>query len=138
MALPSKLTLEVVTPEGLLLRQDVDEVVAPGQQGYFGVRPGHTPFLAALGPGEIDYRVGETWHTLTCSRGLSEVLPDRVNVIAEIAERAEDIDLDQAEAALQRARDRLRQIQDEDGFREAQSAYRSAVTRVTAARRQRD
>ena len=56
MSLPTKLTLEVVTPEGLLLRDEVDEVVAPGSEGYFGVRPGHTPLMAALGLGELSYR----------------------------------------------------------------------------------
>jgi F-type H+-transporting ATPase subunit epsilon len=63
MALPTKLTLEVVTPEGLLLREEVDEVIAPGTLGYFGVLPGHTPFLSTLGVGELTYRQGSaaTW-----------------------------------------------------------------------------
>ena len=76
--LPTNLTLEVVTPEGLLRREVVDEVIAPGSEGYFGVRPGHTPMLASLGVGEISYRQGPTWQHLTCFWGFCEVLPDRV------------------------------------------------------------
>ena len=83
MALPNHLTLEVVTPEGLLLKEDVAEVVAPGADGYFGVLPGHTPFLATLGTGEISYRRGETWNHLTSFWGFCEVLPDRVSILAE-------------------------------------------------------
>jgi len=92
MALPTKIVLEVVTPQGLLLREEVDEVIAPGEDGYFGVRPGHTPFLSTLGLGEISYRRGGQWLHLTCFWGFCEVLPDRVNVLAEMGERPEDID----------------------------------------------
>src|SRR5574341_679995 len=99
MPLPSKLNLEVVTPEGLLLREDVDEVIAPGELGYFGVLPGHTPFLSALGLGEITYRQDDQTYHLTCFWGFCEVLPDRVGILAEIGERAEDIDVARAEAA---------------------------------------
>ena len=70
MALPTKIVLEVVTPMGLLLREEVDEVIAPGEDGYFGVRPGHTPFLSTLGLGEIQYRLGGQWLHLTCFWGL--------------------------------------------------------------------
>ena len=88
MALPTKLILEVVTPEGLLLREEVDEVIAPGEDGYFGVLPGHTPFLSTLGMGEIMYRRAAQRRHLTCFWGFCEVLPDRVNILAEIGERA--------------------------------------------------
>src|SRR5215470_19161688 len=97
MPLPTKLLLEVVTPMGLLLRDEVDEVIAPGEDGYFGVRPGHTPMLTTLGLGEISYKVGGSWRLLTCFWGFGEVLPDRVNVLAEIGERPEDIDLPRAQ-----------------------------------------
>ena len=89
--LPTKLTLEVVTPEGLLLREEVDDVVAPGELGYFGVLPGHTPFLTTLGAGEITYGVGQRRERLTCFWGFCEVLPDRVSIMAELGERAEQI-----------------------------------------------
>jgi len=134
LPLPTKLLLEVVTPEGLLLREDVDEVIAPGEEGYFGVRPGHTPFLSTLGLGEISYRKGtETWR-LTCFWGYCEVLPDRVNVLAEIGEAAEEIDVGRAEAAKKRAEERMKGIKDEAGYQEAHDAYVRAVTRLAVAR----
>jgi F-type H+-transporting ATPase subunit epsilon len=137
MALPTKIALEVVTPEGLLLRESVDELVAPGAEGYFGVRPGHTPLMAALGLGELSYRQGETWRRLTCFSGWCEVLPDRVNVLADIAERAEDIDVERAEEGLRRAEERMKRIKDEEGYEEAHSSYVREVTRLAAARHQR-
>ncbi|MGE5126237.1 MAG: F0F1 ATP synthase subunit epsilon [Betaproteobacteria bacterium] len=137
MPLPTELTLEIVTPEGLLLRDEVDEVIAPGSEGYFGVRPGHTPLMAALGLGELSYRKQQAWRRLTCFSGWCEVLPDRVNVLAEIGERAEDIDVDRAEQARRRAEERLRMIRDEEGYAEVHLAYMRAVTRLAVARRER-
>ncbi len=136
--LPVRLALEIVTPEGLLLREEVDEVVAPGELGYFGVRPGHTPFLSTLGLGELSYRQGDERHHLTCFWGFCEVLPDRVNILAEIGERPEDIDVSRAEKARTRAVDRMKAIRDEAGYQEAHLAYIRAVTRLAVARRQRD
>jgi F-type H+-transporting ATPase subunit epsilon len=133
----TRLKLEVVTPEGLLLREDVDDVVVPGAEGYFGVRPGHTPFLATLGAGEINYSRAGARHQLTCFFGFCEVLPDRVSILAEIGERPEDIDLEQAEEARLRAEERLKTIRGEEGFDEAHAAYQVAVTRLAAARRHR-
>ena len=135
MALPTQITLEVVTPEGLLLREAVDEVIAPGSEGYFGVRPGHTPMLASLGVGEISYRHGGSWHYLTCFWGFCEVLPDRVNILAEIGERAEAIDLARAEAAKKQAEERMKTIREEQGFEDARLAYVRAVTRLAVAKR---
>jgi len=137
MALPSKLALEIVTPEGLLLRDEVEEVIAPGEEGYFGVRPGHTPLMATLGLGELSYRKDDAWHRLTCFSGWCEVLPDRVNVLADIGERGEDIDLGRAEQALKRAAERMRAIRDEAGYEEAHLAYVRAVTRLAVARKER-
>jgi F-type H+-transporting ATPase subunit epsilon len=137
MPLPTKLTLEVVTPEGLLLREEVDEIVAPGALGYFGVRPGHTPLMAMLGAGELSYRRQEGWQRLTCFSGWCEVLPDRVNVLADIGERAETIDVGRAEQALKHAAERLKLIRDEEGYEEAHSAYVRAVTRLAVARKER-
>jgi F-type H+-transporting ATPase subunit epsilon len=136
--LPKKLLVEVVTQEGLLLREDVDEIVAPGEEGYFGVRPGHTPFLATLGSGSIWIRSGARQRYLTCFGGFCEVLPDRVNVLAEIGEPAEEIDTGRAEEARRRAAERLKTIQDEAGYAQAHDAYVRAVTRLATARRQRD
>ena len=137
MALPTKIVLEVVTPMGLLLREEVDEVIAPGEDGYFGVRPGHTPFLSMLGLGEIRYRRGGQWQQLTCFWGFCEVLPDRVNILAEMGERPEDIDRARAEAARDQALARMKAIRDEEGYREAQGAYIKAVTRLAVAARSR-
>ena len=135
MALPTKITLEIVTPEGLLLRDEVDEVVAPGECGYFGVLPGHTPFFSLLGLGELSYRQGSVTHRLTCFWGFCEVLPDKVNVLAELGERAEDIDVERAERALQRAAERMKVIREEAGYAEANAEYVRAVTRLAVARR---
>jgi F-type H+-transporting ATPase subunit epsilon len=137
MPLPSKLALEIVTPEGLLLRDEVEEVIAPGEQGYFGVRPGHTPLMATLGIGEFTYRKEDGWHRLTCFSGWCEVQPDRVNVLADIGERAADIDLGRAEQALKRAAERMRAIRDEAGYEDAHLAYVRAVTRLAVARKER-
>jgi F-type H+-transporting ATPase subunit epsilon len=137
MALPTRIRLEVVTPEGLLVHEDVDELVAPGATGYFGVRPGHTPLLAALGMGELAYRRGSTWRRVSCFSGWCEVLADRVNVLADIAERAEDIDVERAEQGLRLAEERMKRIRDEEGYDEAHSSYVREVTRLAAARRQR-
>ena len=137
MALPTSLELEIVTPEGLLLREPVDEVIAPGEEGYFGVLPGHTPMLATLGMGELSYRRQATWHRLTCFSGWCEVLPDRVSVLADIGERASDIDVGRAEEAMRRAADRLKQVRGEAGYDEVQGEYTRAITRLAVARKER-
>jgi F-type H+-transporting ATPase subunit epsilon len=121
----------------LLLTDQVDEAILPGEQGSFGVRPGHTPFLSTLGAGEIAYRKGGTWSRLTCFWGFVEVLPDRVKVLAEFGERAEEIDATRAEAALKNATERMKQIKDEAGYNQAHDDYRRAVTRLAVARRSR-
>jgi F-type H+-transporting ATPase subunit epsilon len=137
MALPTSLELEIVTPEGLLFREPVDEIVAPGEQGYFGVRPGHTPMLATLGMGELKYRRVGAWQRLTCFGGWCEVLPDRVSVLADIGERASDIDVGRAEEAMRRAADRLKQVRGEAGYDDVQAEYTRAITRLAVARKER-
>jgi F-type H+-transporting ATPase subunit epsilon len=111
MALPTKLTLEIVTPDRALLREEVDEVVVPGSQGEFGVLPGHTPLLSTLKIGELWYRQGQERHYLAIAFGFVEVLPDRVTVLAQVGERAQEIDVQRAERAKQRAEQRLAQSQ---------------------------
>ena len=137
MPLPTQISLEIVTPEGLLLREDVDEVIAPGESGSFGVLPGHTPFMATLGVGELSYRQTGQWRYVACFWGWCEVLPDRVNVLAETGERAEDIDVGRAELARERAEERLKRIKHEAGYEEAHLAYVRAVTRLAVARKER-
>ena len=109
MVLPTKLTLEIVTPDRALLHEEVDEVVVPGSQGEFGVLPGHTPMLSTLQIGELWYRQGQEKHYLAIAFGFVEVLPDRVTVLAQIGERAQEIDVQRAERAKQRAEQRLSQ-----------------------------
>jgi F-type H+-transporting ATPase subunit epsilon len=111
MALPTKLTLEVVTPDRLLIREEIDEVVVPGSEGEFGVLPGHTPLLSMLKIGELWYRQGQEKHYLAIAFGFVEVLPDRVTVLASVGERPHEIDIARAERAKQRAEQRLAQGQ---------------------------
>ncbi len=135
--LPTKLLLEIVTPEGLLLRESVDEVIAPGSEGYFGVLPGHTPFLSTLGAGQITVFSGGAKEYLTCFWGYCEVLPDKVNILAELGERAEAIDAARAESAKARAEAAMKAVTDEAGYTEAHVAYIKAVTRLAVAHKNR-
>jgi F-type H+-transporting ATPase subunit epsilon len=137
-AIPGSLTLEIVTPEKPLLREQVDSVEAPGTDGSFGVLPGHTPFFSTLGAGEIVYKKGAVSHALTCFWGFCEVLPDRVTILADLGERAEDIDVGRAEDAKTQAAQRMKSLKDEAGYGEAQLEYIKAVTRLSVARRRRE
>ena len=89
-----------------LVNESVDEVEIPGSEGYFGVLPGHTPLLALLGTGELWYRQGSQTHYLMIAGGFAEVQPERVTILAQIAERAHEIDVARAEAAKRRAEGR--------------------------------
>ncbi len=106
MALPTKLTLSIVTPDHSITHE-VDEVALPGQEGDFGVLPGHTPLFAGLRTGVMWYRKGNEKHVLAVSVGFAEVLPDRVTVLAQVAESAEDLDQARAEAGMARAAEML-------------------------------
>ncbi|MCZ6780185.1 MAG: F0F1 ATP synthase subunit epsilon [Nitrospiraceae bacterium] len=105
--MPGQLLLEVVTPDRLLFSQQVDEVIAPGTDGEFGVLPGHCHFLSTLRIGELRYRVGETTSYMSVLWGFAEVTPQKVTILAEIAEKAEDIDVEQAQAVVAQAEQRL-------------------------------
>lgn len=137
MALPTKLTLEIVTPERALVSEQVDEVQLPGSEGYFGVLPGHTPLLATLQVGEIWYRAGQETHYLAVAFGFAEVLPDRVTVLAQLAERPEDIDVPRAEAAKKRAEERIARPQVEVDFERARIAMMKSLIRLQVAARAR-
>ena len=102
-----KILLEVVTPEKQLLSQQVDEVIAPGSEGDFGVLPGHCHFLSTLRIGELRYRVGEHTHHMAVLWGYAEVTPTKVTIMAEVAEKAEDIDVERATAKVAEAERRL-------------------------------
>ena len=99
--------LEIVTPEKLLFSQGVDFVVVPGGEGDFGVLPGHCLLLSNLRIGELQYTTGETTESVSILSGLAEVTPTRVTILADIAEKAEEIDIERAQAAVQRAEEHL-------------------------------
>ncbi len=100
--------LEVVTPEKLLLSQQVDQVIAPGSEGEFGVLPGHCHFLTTLRIGELHYRVGDLTNHMAILWGYAEITPTKMTIMAEIAEKAEDIDVGRAQAAVEKAEERLK------------------------------
>jgi F-type H+-transporting ATPase subunit epsilon len=137
MDLPKSLTLEVVTPDRGILTEQVDEVVLPGSEGSFGVLPGHAPLLATLQVGEMWYRKGQETHYLALAFGFVEVLPDRVTVLAQIAEKAEDIDLSRAEAAKVRAEQRISTPQAALDFERARIAMMKSLVRLQVASRTR-
>ena len=139
MALPTKLTLELVTPDRAVVREDVDEVVVPGSEGELGILPGHTPLLATLKVGELWYRQGQEKHYIAIAFGFVEVLPDRVTVLAQIAERAQDIDIVRAERAKQRAEERLAKpsAQSDLDFERARVAMMKSLIRLQVASRTR-
>jgi F-type H+-transporting ATPase subunit epsilon len=138
MARPRHLTLEFVTPDRAIVHEDVDEVELPGDEGFFGVLPGHTPLLAALKTGPMWYRVGAEKRFAFIASGFAEVLPDRVSVLAQVAERAEEIDIQRAEAAKRRAEERLARppVVDLDAER-ARIALVRAISRLHVARHAR-
>jgi F-type H+-transporting ATPase subunit epsilon len=107
MALPQHLQLQIVSADRALVNEQVDEVEIPGSDGYFGVLPGHTPLLALLGTGELWYRQGLERTYVAIAFGFAEVQPDRVTILAMVAEKAEEIDTARAEASLKRAEERL-------------------------------
>ena len=102
-----RLKLEVATPTRLVVSREADEVVVPGSEGSFGVLPGHAPLLSLVGTGEVMYRTGREEHHLAVSGGFAEVGPNHVTILAESAERPEEIDAARATRALARAQGRL-------------------------------
>ena len=134
MALPTSIELQIVTPDRAIVKEQVDEVEIPGADGYFGVLPGHTPMLAALSVGELWYRQGQDKTYLAIAEGFAEVLPDRVTILAQLAERAEEIDRERAEAARSRAARRLDDKSDVDYLR-ARIALVKSMTRLQVSSR---
>ena len=134
MALPTSIELQIVTPDKLLVKEQVDEVEIPGTEGYFGVLPGHTPMLASLAVGEMWYRKGQEKIYVSLANGFAEVLPDRVTILASLAERAEDIDITRAEEAKRRAEARLAQARDID-YERARLALVKSLARLSVASR---
>jgi F-type H+-transporting ATPase subunit epsilon len=132
--------LEVASPTRLLVSTEVDEVVAPGSEGYFGVLPGHAAFLTTLGAGELTYRHGREEEHLAVIGGFAEVTGDRVIILAEEAERPEEIDRARAERARQRAEQRLAgrhpgETPEEVDYPRALAALERAIARLQVANR---
>jgi F-type H+-transporting ATPase subunit epsilon len=126
---------ELATPSRMLISTEADEVVAPGVEGYFGVLPGHAAFLTNLAPGEVTYRTGQREHHLAVAGGFAEVTAERVMILAENAERPEEIDRARAERARQRAEMRLQGkspdgLTEEIDFDRALEALARALTRL--------
>ena len=131
-----RLTLEIATPTRLVVTETADEIVIPGSQGYFGVLPGHAPFLTTLGIGELMYRIGRDEHFLAVAGGFAEVRNDKVIVLADTAERPEEVDRARAERARERAERRLAgRSEDEVDYSRALAALARAVTRLMTAGR---
>jgi F-type H+-transporting ATPase subunit epsilon len=134
MALPTSIQLQIVTPDKLLVSEQVDELQIPGSEGYFGVLPGHTPMLASLAIGEMWYRKGQETTYLSLAYGFCEVLPDRVTILAQLAERADEIDIARAEQAKKRAEERLAQADPEE-YEAARVALVKSLARLQVSAR---
>ena len=136
-ALPTHLTLEIVTPDRSVVTERVDEVEIPGADGYFDVLPGHTPLLAMLKVGELWYRKGGEKYYVSVAFGFAEVLPDRVTILAQLAERPEEIDVARAEAAKRRAEERLAASSADIDFERARIALLKSIVRLQVSTRAR-
>lgn len=133
-----RLRFELATPTRLLVTAEVEEVVAPGSEGYFGVWPGHAAFLTTLRSGEVTYRTSADERALAVHGGFAEVSRDRVIILADLAERPEEIDAARAQRARERAEQRLAgKTQEEVDYTRALSALSRALARLQVADRAR-
>jgi F-type H+-transporting ATPase subunit epsilon len=131
--------LEIVTPERPVLSVEVNEVVVPGIDGYFGVLPGHAPFLTRLGVGEISYKDPTGTHYLAVAEGAVEVLPHRVTILARLCESSREIDVERAREAKRRAEETMKQaarLTDQDMLM-VELSLKKALTRLLVAGRMR-
>jgi F-type H+-transporting ATPase subunit epsilon len=129
-----KMLLEVVAPSRQVVRSEhVDEVIAPGSEGEFGVLPGHTPFLTTLKVGMLSYREGAQWHHLAVDWGYAEVGADRVVILAEGADRASEIDLTEARLAKERAEKMLSDKLEHQDYEKARIELLRAIIRIQVA-----
>ena len=137
MTLPQHLQLHIVSADRSLVSETVDEVEVPGVDGYFGVLPGHTPLLAVLQVGELWYRQGQEKHYVSVAFGFAEVQPDRVTILAQIAEKADEIDPARAGAAKKRAEERLAKSTVDMDAERARIALLKSLIRLQVATRAR-
>jgi F-type H+-transporting ATPase subunit epsilon len=125
--------LEIVTPEKLVVKDRAEEMQIPGKNGYLGILPGHAPLISELAVGQISYRNGSETHYLCVAWGFAEVLPDKVTILAETAERGEDVDCERAQKAKERAEKRLASNDPQVDVPRAQNALARADTRLDVA-----
>ncbi|MBI5141957.1 MAG: F0F1 ATP synthase subunit epsilon [Nitrospirae bacterium] len=131
-----RLKLDIVSPDKLVLSDEVDEVVAPGSEGEFGVLPGHLALLATLDIGELTLRKSSGFEHVFVSSGYAEVLNDKVTILVESAENSRDIDVNRAQAAKSRAEDRLSRTHDGSiDVARAEVALKRALHRLEVARK---
>ena len=126
--------VEIVTPEKLVVKDAAEEMQIPGKNGYLGILPGHAPLITELAVGEITYREGGKTFHFAVAWGFAEVLPDKVTILAETAERADEIDVKRAQEAKQRAEERLHSGNPEIDFNRAQEALERAEARLHVAK----
>jgi len=131
------LRLEIVTAEGTVFADDVNEVVAWGMEGQLGILPHHAPLMTMLQPGDLLIRKDNEEHYLAISGGFLEVRPDKVIVLADACERAEEIDMERAEAARRRAEEILKTRPPEVDTAAAEAALRRSLARIKAAEKRR-
>jgi len=127
--------LTIVTPERSLVDEHVEEIQLPGAEGYLGILPGHAPLFTDLKVGELGFRKGSSWIWLSVAWGFAEVLPDQVRVLAETAERANEIDVERATRARERAEKRLAQGGQDVDYNRALVALERAVIRIQVSRK---
>jgi F-type H+-transporting ATPase subunit epsilon len=137
MALPQHLHLQIVSADRSLVDETVDEVQIPGADGYLGILPGHTPLLTTMQVGELWYRKGSAKTFLSIAFGFAEVQPDRVTILAQTAEKAEEIDVARAEQSKKRAEERLTKPTVDMDFERARIALIKALARLNVASRAR-
>jgi F-type H+-transporting ATPase subunit epsilon len=134
--LPEAIELQIVTPQRHVLQETVQSVEIPGKEGYIGVLPGHAPLITELGVGILAYRKGSENRFLTIINGYAEVLPDRVIILAEVSERAEEIDVARSRAAQDRAQAELAKTGvGSDRWQQEKLALDRALIRMQAAAR---
>ena len=131
--MPDTFQLEIVTPEKLVVRDNAEEAQIPGANGYIGVLPGHAPLITELGAGEISYRSGGQLHRYATAWGFAEVLPDRVTVLAETVESADQIDVARAQQSLTKAEEALKSAQTEEAVSKDLADVRRAQARIEVA-----
>jgi F-type H+-transporting ATPase subunit epsilon len=126
--------LEIVTPAKLLVKDAAEEAQIPGVSGYLGILPGHAPLITELGVGVITYKVSGTTHTFSVAWGFAEVLPDKVTILAEAAERPQEIDVERAQKAKDRAEQLLKSNDPKVDYTRAEDALQRAETRLSVAK----